>query len=324
MKTQQISDLMAIPSQFNPLNSGTAAAQSNDETDNLRAVAWILISVVTASLMSLAVKELADDFDSRMIVMLRSGITAVLMAVPIYLLTPLRRHLRFSKPGQHIIRGTLIGFSTHLGFYTLTVIPLATASVLFFTAPIFATVLSVVVHGEQVGPRRWVAVLAGFVGAVIVLRPGFDGFHIAMLAALLSSLLFAVALSMSRNLARADGPLSAYFSSVVITALVSVPASINSFALPDTLWVWVVVAILVVTSASRGFADIQAYRYGEAAVLAPISYLRLVILGAAAYLIWDEVPDTFTVIGASVIILASLYIARREAVLARRRAKLPL
>ena len=313
---------MATPSQFNPLNSGAAAVQTSAATDNLRAVGWILFSVITASTMSLAVKELADDFDSRMIVMLRSGITAVLMAVPIFLLTPLRRRLRFSKPKQHLIRGTLIGFSTHLGFYTLTVIPLATASVLFFTAPIFATVLSVLVHGERVGPRRWGAVLAGFAGAVIVLRPGFDGFHIAMLAALLSSLLFAVALSMSRNLARADGPVSAYFSSVVITALVSVPASAGAFVLPDTVWIWVVVAVLVLSSASRGFADIQAYRYGEAAILAPITYLRLVILGGAAYLIWGEVPDGFTIVGASVIIVASLYIARREAVIYNLNKKL--
>lgn len=311
---------MAIPSQFNPLNSGTkGAAPAPGEADNYRAILWILFSVITASLMTIAVRELASSFDSRMIVMLRSGLTAVAMIVPIVIFAGLRRKLRFSKPWQHIIRGSLIGVSTQLGFYTITQIPMATATVLFFTAPIFATVLSVAIHKETVGLRRWAAVLSGFVGAVIVLRPGFDGFHIAMLAALFSSLLFAVALTMSRKLALADGALSTYFSSVVITAAISVPASFHVFVLPDSLWLWVVTAVLVVSSSSRGFADIQAYRYGEAAILAPITYLRLVVLGFAAYVIWGEVPDLPTLTGAAVIILSTIYIGRREALLRRQR-----
>lgn len=304
-----------------PFNK-TSQSPATEQTDNLRGVAWLLFSVVTASLMSITVRELAVHFDSRMIVMLRSGVTTVVLVVPILLIPAVRQHMRFSRPGLHIVRGVLIGISTHLGFYTLTQIPIATASVLFFTAPIFATVMAGPVHGEKVGPRRWSAVGLGFLGAVIILRPGLNGFHPAMLAALGSSLLFSIALTLSRNLARADGPLSTFFSSVVITALISLPLTGGSFSIPTSWGVVLLIAVLVITAASRNIGDLQAYRYAEAGLLAPITYLRLVILGISGYVLWGEIPDLPTIVGAGIIVVATLYIGQRELAL-RKAKKLP-
>ncbi|MFT5000919.1 MAG: drug/metabolite transporter (DMT)-like permease, partial [Planctomycetota bacterium] len=122
--------------------------------DNIRAIIWALISMFGASAMSLAVRGVVVEIDSRMVVMFRAGITSAIIIVAVILFSRLRRDLRFSKPGLHIIRGVTIGVSTNLGFYTLAHIPLTTATVLFFTAPIFATVLGALVHGERVGPRR--------------------------------------------------------------------------------------------------------------------------------------------------------------------------
>lgn len=283
------------------------------KADNLRGIAWMLSSVVMASAMSIAVRELAVGFDSRMIVMLRASIVGAFLILPIIMFSSLRKRLRFSRPWMHILRGSLIGVSTHLGFYTLTQIPMATATVLFFTAPIFATILSIFVHKEKVGIRRILAVCAGFVGAVIVLRPGFGGFHPAMLTALSSSMLFAIALTLSRNLAKADGAFSTFLSSVLITVVITAPLAAPVFEVPSTPYLWFLTAILVITSAGRNVADIQAYRYGEASILAPIAYLRLVLLGFAGFVMWAEVPDTPTIIGAAVIIFATLYIAQREA-----------
>lgn len=286
--------------------------------DNLRGIVWMLVSVLGASLMSLAVRGVALELDSRMVVMFRAGVTSLILIAGMILISKLRRELRFSKPGLHLLRGSLIGVSTNLGFYTIANIPLSTATVLFFTAPIFATILGAIVHGERVGPRRIMAILAGSLGALVILRPGFEAFHPAMLAAIASSALFAIALTLSRNLANADGAVSTYFSSVVITALITLPLAMPVWEIPSLPVTWIAIAVLVATSALRGVADIQAYRFAEAALLAPIAYLRLVLIGLGAYILFGEVIDLPTGIGAAIIISATLYIARREAALRKQ------
>jgi len=287
--------------------------------DNVRGIIWALVSVFGASLMSLSVRAVTLEVDSRMVVMARAGITTLIVLVALVLFSRLRRQLRISKPWTHLLRGSLIGVSTNLGFYTLAHVPLASAAVLFFTAPIFATILGALVHGEKVGPRRIAASVAGFFGALVILRPGLETFQPAMLAALGSSALFAGALSMSRGLANADGAFSTYFSSVVLTVVVTLPIAWPVWELPTGGWTWVAVAVVVGASALRGVADIQAYRFADAAILAPIAYLRLVFIGIGAWVLFAEDIDTATWIGAAIIISATLYIAQREAAL--RRAK---
>lgn len=291
------------------------------EQNNMRGLVWALVSVVGASLMTLAVRGVALELDSRMIVMFRAGIATLAVLAGVILFSRLRRELRFSRPMLHLLRGTLIGVSTNLGFYTLAHVPLASATVLFFTAPIFAALWGALLHGERVGPRRIAAIAAGFLGALVILRPGFGTFQPAMLAALGSSALFSVALTLSRNLANADGALSAYFSSVVITVFVTLPVVWPVWQMPSDPLTWFAIAVVVVASAVRNVADIQAYRFAEAASLAPIAYLRLVLIGFGAWILFDQTIDLPTWIGAVIVIAATLYIARREAVLRKVRLR---
>ncbi|MEM9269591.1 MAG: DMT family transporter, partial [Pseudomonadota bacterium] len=209
---------------------------------NATGIAWILVSVVGASAMSVAVRATSLEIDSRVLVLLRAGIVslAILPALPW-----IWGKLRFSRPLLHISRGALIGIATHLGFYSLVNLPLATASVLFFTAPIFATLLAILTQGEQMGARRWAAIGAGFLGALIILRPGFQDPHPAMITALVSSACFALALNQSRAVAEADGPTAAYVSSVVMTVLVSLPVAVPVWSLPVSWVVWAAVAVVV-------------------------------------------------------------------------------
>lgn len=297
---------------ISPMDQATPPP-ARTQSDNLRGVIWMLFSVVMASAMSVSVRWLTDELDSRMVLMLRSGITTVLIAGCL-VLPFVWRKLRFSRPRDHLIRGAFVAGSTHLGFYTLAHIPLATATVLFFTAPIFAVIIAATALGERVGPRRWSAVAAGFVGALIILRPGFIALEPAMLAALGSSILFAAALSMSRGLAQADGAMSAFVSSVVITALVTVPVAAPVWDVPTGTVAWIAVAVLVITGSARNVADLQAYRFADAAVLAPIAYLRIVFIGIAGYVLFGEVLDRYTLAGAVLIIASTLYIAHRARV----------
>lgn len=298
----------------------TASPTLVTKTDNLRGLAWILVSIFAASAMSVAVKDLSYSLDSRMVVLLRAGLTAAALVPVVLFSRRFRARLRITRPWLHIVRGALIGISTHLGFYALAHLPLATASVLFFTAPIFATLLTGPLQGERVGPRRWSAVIAGFVGALIILRPD-AGLDPAMIAALGSSLLFALALLMSRRIADADGAAAAYTSSVVMTVLVTLPVMGDAWGWPSGIGAWSIVAVMLIGGALRGYGDIEAYRHGEASILGPVTYLRLVILGIAGYVLYDEIIDGPTWVGAAIIIGAALYIARREAVLAQKRRR---
>lgn len=285
--------------------------------DNLRGALWMLSSVVTASVMILSVRELSTMIDSSMAVFLRAALTLPGLAV-IALHPGLRRRLRFSRPWLHVFRGVLVAVSTLMGFHAIAELPVATAAILFMTAPIFAVILSGPLQGERVGPRRWAAVGAGFLGAAIILRPGLSLPDPAMLAGLGSALLLALALSLSRTLAAVDGAVSTLFSSVAVTALVTLPVALPVWSLPADGWGWGVAAMVVASGAARALADIEAYHHGEASVVGPITYLRLVLLGIAGYVLHDEVLDAPTILGAAIIVGATLYIARREARLRRQ------
>lgn len=299
---------MATPSSIPPL---AAERPSPSRSDNLHGIFWMLASVVGASAMTVAVRELSATLDPRMIVALRACVTLIAFLVAVPFFRGLRR-LSFSRPWLHAARGALIALATMLGFYTLAHLPLATATVLFFTAPIFATLLSMAVHRERVGIRRASAVAAGFTGALIILQPGLQPLNLAMLAALGSSVMFATALTLSRGLVAADGAPAAYVSSVVVTVLISMPVAAPVWALPGTLVAGFALVVMVLGGALRGYADIEAYAAGEAAVLAPIAYLRLVLIGIAGFVLYDEVPGPATMLGAMIIVGATLYITWRE------------
>jgi drug/metabolite transporter (DMT)-like permease len=238
------------------------------------------------------------------------------LGIPALIVSDFRKKLKFTEPKLHISRGILIAFSTHLGFYTLTKLPIATTTVLFFTAPIFATVLSIYINKEKVGYRRWFAVIIGFLGVIIILQPGFNGFYFAMITALFSSFLFAVALAYSRRIVLADGVVSTYLSSVLITFLISIPIAYSllesSYFGSIPMHILALIILLATTSFLRGIGDMQAYRYGEAAILAPFTYLRLILVGIVGYFLWGEIPNFVTLLGAFVIIGSAIYIGHRE------------
>lgn len=263
--------------------------------------------------MTIFVRQLSLEMDSRVIVLYRAMISFVFLVPAVLLYAPWRRQLRITRPWMHFWRGLAVVFSTHLGFYGIAKMELVTFTVIVFTAPIWATVFGVLLNGEKTGPRRLAAIAVGFLGVVIVLRPGVVPMSAAMFASLGSALLFGIALTLSRRVAEADGALSAFVSSTVMMFLISIPIAAPIATIPTGSSSWILILLLVATGTIRSVADLQAYRIGEASVLAPFAYLRIVLIGIAAYVLFNEVPDFAAIIGAVVIIGAALYIAHREA-----------
>ncbi|HUF56326.1 MAG TPA: DMT family transporter [Thermohalobaculum sp.] len=286
----------------------TAIRASNPE-----GARWMLASVAGATGMTVAVRLLTPDVHSAMLAFLRAGFAAVLVLPFLWKARRSGVALRFSAWKLHLLRGILIAAALNLGFYSIWKLPMATATILFFTAPVFATVLAGPILGEVAGPRRWAATLLGFVGAVVVLRPGLSGFEPAMLASLGSSVAFALTLLTGKLAARADGNDAVFVSSSAVVAVATLPPALVWWELPTELWRWGVVVLLVMTSALRQYADIRAYSAGEAAFLAPFSYLRLLTVGLAGYVFFGETIDAATGLGGTIIILSTLYIALREA-----------
>ena len=290
---------------------------------NLRGALWMLASVLGATGMTVFVRMLSADMHTAMIAFLRSAVGLAFLAPLLLRADGGRGALRMRRPHAHLLRGALIAAALNLGFYAIWKLPVAIATILFFLAPIFSTALAPAMAGETVGPRRWAAVLAGFAGALIVLRPGLAPFDPAMLAALGSSLCFALALMIGKRLSAEDGSDAVFASSALLTAALTLPPALLAWSLPETLWLWGLVLALSAMSSLRGYADIRAFAVGEASVVAPVSYLRLPAIGLAGWLLFGETLDLWGLVGGAVIVGATLYIMLRERRLAKAAGRRP-
>lgn len=285
-------------------------------TDNARGALWMIGSCVGASLMTIAIRYVAVELDTRMIAFLRTSL-GLLILVP-WLFDGGLGQFRFSHYRLHILRGVLMAGALNFGFYAISVLPLATVSILFFLAPIFVTALAGPLLGEVVGARRWGAVAAGFLGALIILRPGFGVLEWGLISAMASAACFSVSLLISKIVGPVDGARSLLLSSTAIAALLTLPIAAPVWRLPPDWMTWTWLALLIVASTFRMYADIRAYSLGDAGFIAPFAYLRLVFVGVAGWVLFQEVLDGPTLIGGAVIIAATLYIAHRETRLNKR------
>jgi len=286
--------------------------EQNQEAENWRGILWAMLSVIGASAMAISVRGASLGLDTRLLVGYRLFFTLILIGILILIVPRLRSKVHFKQPRAHLIRGILMAFSVHLGFYTLSIVPLAAAAILFATAPIFATIISVAMGRETIGIRRILAILVGFIGTIIVMRPSSEIIDTNMIYGIGSSIFFSFSLVMSRNLARTDGPLSTLISTSAIGLIVTIPLAAPVFEITTDTNIILWTLVLIIFGILRQYSDIQAYTYAQAAVIAPISYFRVVLIGLMAYLFFNEIPVVTTYIGATIIIAATIYITNRE------------
>jgi drug/metabolite transporter (DMT)-like permease len=219
--------------------------------------------------------------------------------------------LRTRHPGLHILRGLLLTGGSVSFFLGLRYLGLAEATVLAFAAPLFITAFSLPLLGEPTGPHRWAAVIIGFLGVLIVVRPGAAAMSPAALLPLFAALCYALGMIATRRLSRSDGVAAiAIFGNLTTIAATSGLLALGwkTPALGD-LWAFAIMGLL---GGSITFFMTLAYRLAPAAVVAPFDYTALVWAAAIGWLVWREVPDGFVWLGAAVIIASGLYILYRE------------
>jgi len=232
------------------------------------------------------------------------------------------RTLRTNRPGFYTLRCAIGTVSMLAGFWAIAHLPLAQAIALSYSSPLFVTVGAVLFLGEIVRARRWSAVVAGFAGVLVIVRPGTDGFTAASLIALLAAACSGAVTISIKFLARSDPPDTIVLLTTWLWVPLSLPAALTVWQWPALSMLPLLVAIGMLGSAGQ-YTWTHALKRAEASSLAPLSYLQLVFVAFLAWLAFDETPDRWTALGAAIVIGASLYIARREATLARQRRAQP-
>jgi drug/metabolite transporter (DMT)-like permease len=218
------------------------------------------------------------------------------------------------------LRSALSLISMLFGFTSLSYLTLANATALSFTAPLFATIMAALVLGETVRRRRWSATIVGFIGVLIVLRPGVVGFGIGEMLALAGAFLTALVIIVVKQMSRTE-PSNAIVAYMV---LLLTPMSLVT-ALPFWSWPtgsdWVFVIGMGLAGTVGHVCWTRAISMADASVVVPFDYLRLIFTIIIGILAFAEQPDRYTLIGSAIIVMAGIYIARREAMLNQRAAR---
>lgn len=220
--------------------------------------------------------------------------------------------LRTRRPLLHLLRAALLFAAITLFFKALQGLPLAEAIAVAFTAPLFITALAGPLLGETVGPRRWGAVIVGFIGALVMVRPGSETFRPEALLVLASAFSFSLLVTLTRRLTRTETNAALLTYSTLFAGILSLPFLPFVWRPPavEDLGFFVLLGLIGGVAA---YLVIQAYRHAPVSVIAPFDYTALIWGALAGWLIWQEQPEPPVWFGAAIVSAAGLYIARREA-----------
>ncbi len=286
---------------------------ANPEHDHRRGVWMMLVAVLMFALMDAGLKSLSAHYPPLQVATLR-GLSSLPLVLAWALLTVGLRPLLRIRWSLHLLRGVLGIVMMGSFVYALKRMPLSTAYSIFFVAPLLITALSVPILGEKVGPRRWTAIAVGLLGVLTVLRPtGAGVFTWAGLAVLVAALAYAVSAITVRVLARTDSN-----QAMVFWLLTMLAFGAGVLALPN--WVplrmqdvWII-AVIGMAGTLGQYTVTEAFRRGEASLIAPLEYTALVWGVALDLALWGVLPDAVTWLGAAIIIASGLYLLRRERV----------
>lgn len=283
---------------------------SVDPAHNLTGIAMMCVGVACLSVNDAIAKILTASYSPVQILFMRN-----LVALPFALLVTVTMGgpgaLRSRRPAAHLLRGVLWIGATILFFTSIMHLPLAEATALVFVAPLFITALSALFLAEAVGWRRWLAVIAGFIGVLVIIRPGGDAFQPVSLLPVATAFVYALLMLSARWV---DPRESVWTLLLYLTA---VGALLSDFLAPF-FWtaihpgdIWLFAAIALFGTAGMTMMT-QAFRLAPAALVAPLDYTALPWAATLGWLIWNDVPDFATFLGATIIIASGVFIILRE------------
>ena len=272
---------------------------------------WMTVTAIGFSVMLNTARHLSDGgMDVFVIAFWRNA-----FAVLIFL--PLIPHYWTSRLGAarwqlYSLRALIMAVSSVTLFAGAILLPVAEATALSFTAPLFTTIGAILFLGEKVGTRRWTAIIVGFCGTLVMLRPGEEAFQMGALVLLIATITFAGVTLMGKVLVRHDSPgLVTLNLSLYSLPFTLVPALFFWDWPANDQWVWL--GLLGLSAIANIYGISQALQAGDASLLQPFDFLRLPFTALGAYVMFAQVPTIWVWVGAGIIATSSVYIAHREA-----------
>lgn len=291
-----------------------AAAAVENTSDTPRALVLMASSAVLFGLMAVSIRLASSSVHVFEIAFFRNFF-GLLFALPL-LVGPGLSLLRTQRMSLYLVRCALGLVSMLCSFWALVYLPLSQAVAISYSIPLFVTIGAVIVLGEVVRMRRWSAVIVGFIGVLLIVRPGTEAFSMGTLVALTGAALAASAYISVKILMRSEPANAAVIWMVLILSPLSLMPALFVWTWPQPLaWLYLLATGLFGTLAQICLT--RAYRLAELSALIPLNFIQLPVVAVLAFVLFGEHIDATTVIGAIVIIVASVYIAHREARLAR-------
>ena len=276
----------------------------------LNASAWMIVPVMDAF-----AKHLSSSMDVLQITWGRYFFTLI-FTLSLMLIFYRKSLVWTKKPFLQLIRGLIFVFSTYLFFYAISEISLPKALTLAFVAPICVTALSPFFLKEQVGIKRWMAVFLGFLGTLVVIRPGLIEFNLATFAALGCGICYGFYLIITKKLSSSDNPLLTLLLSGIVGTIIISPF-LPSIWINPTSNQWILLVLIGLIASVAHLFLILSLKYADASKLAPLGYTEIITNIIISYYFFYELPDNWTYLGLFIIVLSGLYISRREYLLSR-------
>jgi drug/metabolite transporter (DMT)-like permease len=278
----------------------------------LRGILLLIAAVSTFAVVDTIAKYLARSYPVPLVVWARytSQTLFMLLVLGPRMRLDLARSLR---PGLQVIRGVVLVASTMLFFSALALMPLAEASAITVLSPLVLAGMSVWLLRERVRRSAWAAIVAGFVGVLIIIRPGGGVFTPAAILPILTAVCFASYQLLTRKLAGIDSTLTTLFYGAIVGTVLMTLGVPFFWHTPASALDWLLFAVIGVLGGAGHFVLIRAFTHAPPAALAPFVYVQLVAVLALGYLVFGEFPDGWSLVGMAIIVLSGAWIAARQA-----------
>jgi drug/metabolite transporter (DMT)-like permease len=285
------------------------------QQSNLLGCLWMVAGGLLFVAVTILVRHLGSDMPAVEAAFIR-------YLIGVILLTPMmwRMHWRGIRPARfrlYLVRGIVHGVAVMLWFFAMARISLSEVTAIGFSTPVFTALGAILIFREQVKRRRMMAILAGFVGTLIILRPGFQTIEAGSLAQLVAAFGFAGSFLIAKHMTRYENSGDILVMLSIFCTLTLLPGAIYYWREPTLTEVsWL--ALVAVFATAGHYAITRAIAYAPLTVTQPLSFLQLVWAIIFGYWLFDEIPDTWVIIGSLIIVTAISYLTHREALAARR------
>lgn len=285
--------------------------ERHEQNNSSLGIALILSAMFVFATQDAITKSLVDTYAAPQILLIRFSFYILFALAYAKRRKPLRLCLKSAAPWLQIARSLLIVAEIALFIVSIRFLSLAEMHSLFATFPLMVTAIAALFLGEKVGIRRWAAVFAGFVGVLVILRPGFADLKPGVLLALLTAFLFAGYNVLTRLVARYDdSETSTVYMALVGFAIMSVAGPF--FWIEPTTEDWFLLIALSVSGTAGHFLLIKALEAAPASTLQPFNYTLLVFAGFYGWAVFDNIPDIWTILGSVIVVASGLYVIYRE------------